>query len=66
MKLQSVEGVRPAGVSGHQEVQSFRRTYSLLFPLQGFVGVGGQTLRPLIPETFTYPQENICKDPKSS
>lgn len=44
MKLQSVEGVRPAGGQRTQEVQSFRRTYSLPLPAARVCWGGGDKL----------------------
>lgn len=48
MKLQSVEGARPAGGQQTQEVQSFRRIYSLPLPAAR-VCRGGQTFMHLTP-----------------
>ena len=47
MKLQSVEGVRPVGGQRTQEVQSFRRTYSLPLPTARVCWGGGTNFEAL-------------------
>ena len=62
-KLQSVEDVRPAGVSGHRKFKALEERTHSLFPLQGFVGVGGTNFEALASKLLPTHRKTCARIP---